>query len=150
MRDLNHALSELGEYVAYAEKENESVSTVNIGWHIEHSLLVIVGMIDSLGRSDPDNYRWRFNRLRTVLFTSKRFPRGKGKAPDAVKPRQTEMTDYNTLFEKARQALERLRSAQPRQYFRHALFGDLDRKNSTTILEIHTRHHLMIIKDILK
>ena len=150
MRDLNQPLSDLRSFVAQAEKENSEVSSVNVGWHIEHSLLVIVRMIDALGRSDPKEYRWNFNLLRTILFMRNRFPRGKGKAPEEVKPKQFEPVDYDTLFRKAENAMERLRAAQPDQYFKHAMFGNLNRENTSTLLDIHTRHHLMIIKDIVR
>ena len=150
MRDLNQLLSQLRGFVTKAEKGNIEVSSVNIGWHVEHSLLVMVRMIDSLCRSDPKGYRWNFNLLRTIVFTRKRFPRGKGKAPEEVRPKQLEPIDYEVLFQKAETAIERLNAADPNQHFEHAMFGKLNRKNTSTLLYIHTRHHLMIIEDIVR
>ena len=150
MRDLHQPLSELRSFVAQAEKENEKVSAMNFGWHIEHSLLVIVRMIDTLCRSDPKDYKWSFNLPRTIVFMRERFPRGKGKAPEEVKPKQLEPVDFDAHFQKAENAMERLRAAQPDLYYKHAMFGKLNSKNTSKLLDIHTRHHLRIIKDILR
>ncbi|MFN5814184.1 MAG: hypothetical protein ACK46B_08700, partial [Bacteroidota bacterium] len=82
MRNLETPLSELYAYVADAENINETVSSVNIGWHIEHTLLVIIKIIESVIKSDPGKYKWKFNISRTIVFMLNKIPRGKGIAPD--------------------------------------------------------------------
>jgi len=149
MRDLLTVLSDLKQYVQLAEKQHHGVSVVNIGWHIEHSLLVVTKIIGSLCDSNPSNYRPRFNLVRTLIFFRDRFPRGRGKAPDEVKPKGGHPIDFDRLFSKAEIAVGRLATAHPNQYFEHPLFGSLNRKNTYILLDIHTRHHLNIIRDIL-
>jgi hypothetical protein len=150
MRNLEAPLSELYSYIEHAEKINQNVSSVNVGWHIEHSLLVIIKIIQSVSKSDPNNYKWKFSLPRAVVFTMNKFPRGKGKAPDIVKPKQLEKTDYDALFAEAKQALARLKNVDKDQFFLHHVFGNLNKKNTFIMLDIHTKHHLKIIREICK
>jgi hypothetical protein len=149
MRNLEAPLSELYSYIEHSEKINQNVSSVNVGWHIEHSLLVIIKIIQSVSKSDPNNYKWKFSLPRAVLFTLNKFPRGKGKAPDVVKPKQLEKTDYDALFAEAKQALTRLKTVDKNQFFLHPVFGNLNRKNTFIMLDIHTKHHIQIIQEII-
>ena len=48
MRNLEPSLEKLYSYIPQADKLNSGVSSVNIGWHIEHSLLVISRIIDTV------------------------------------------------------------------------------------------------------
>ncbi len=149
MRNLEVPLSELYSYIEDAEKINQNVSSVNIGWHIEHSLLVIIKIIQSVSKSDPNNYKWKFSLPRAFVFTINKFPRGKAKAPDIVKPKQQEKTDYDALFAEAKQALVILKNVDKNQFFLHHVFGNLNKKNTFIMLDIHTKHHIQIIREII-
>jgi hypothetical protein len=116
MRNIEKRLEKLYSFVEDAHKVNTSVSSVNVGWHIEHSLLVIIKMISALTASDPVQYKWKFNLARAIVFTINKFPRGKGKAPDAVNPKQTEKTDFDALFTKTREKIEELKKADPNNH----------------------------------
>jgi hypothetical protein len=149
MKNIEQQLVALHTYVNDVHKINTSVSIVDVGWHIEHSLLVIINMITALTASDPSQYKWKFNLSRAIVITINRFPRGKGKAPDAVNPKQIEKTDFEILFAKARQKIEELKKANPNNFYEHAVFGALNKKNTLIVLNIHTHHHIQIIKDII-
>lgn len=149
IRNLEPRIIALRNSIPESEKYNPDISTVNVGWHIAHSLLVIIKIVETVVHSDPAKYSWKFNLPRILAFTLFRFPRGKGKAPDSVKPNLSEITDFNALFKEAEQAIEKLKTAHPNQYFIHPVFGALNQKNTFTMLNIHTRHHLAIIRDIV-
>jgi hypothetical protein len=149
MRNLEGPLSDLYTYIAQEEKINQSISSVNVGWHIEHSLLVIIKIIETVSKSDPNNYKWKFSLPRAFVFTINKFPRGKAKAPDIVKPKQLEKTDYDALFVQAKQALSILNNVDKNQFFLHPVFGNLNKKNTFIMLDIHTKHHLKIIREII-
>jgi len=149
MRNIEQRLEKLYTYIEDAHKLNTSVSSANVGWHIEHSLLVINKMITALIHSDPTRYKWKFNLSRAIVFTINKFPRGKGKAPDAVTPKQVEKTDFDALFTKTREKIEELKKADPNNFYEHNIFGVLNKKNTFIVLDIHTNHHIQIIKDIL-
>lgn len=149
MRNLEIPLAELYTYISQAEKLNNKISSVNVGWHIEHTLLVIQKISESVIKSDEDMYKWKFNMPRLLVFQLNKFPRGKAKAPNIVIPIQTGKTDFDLLFSKTRSIIEELKNTLPNQYFIHPIFGMLNKKHTFIMLDIHTKHHILIIKDIL-
>jgi hypothetical protein len=149
MRNIEQPLQKLYAFIKDADRVNTSVSSANVGWHIEHSLLVIIKMISALTASDPAQYKWRFNLARAIVFTINKFPRGKGKSPEAVNPKQIEKPDFDALFSKTRQKIEELKKADPNNFYEHAIFGVLNKNNTFTMLDIHTHHHIRIIEDII-
>jgi hypothetical protein len=149
MRNLEKRLQKLYIFIKDADRVNSSVSSANVGWHIEHSLLVIIKMISALTASDPVQYKWKFNLARAIVFTINKFPRGKGKAPDAVNPKQIEKTDFDALFTKTREKIEELKKADTTKFYEHNIFGVLNKKNTFIVLDIHTNHHIQIIEDII-
>jgi hypothetical protein len=46
------------------------------------------------------------------------------------------------LFLNAEKAIERIRAAEPDQYFKHSISAKLNRKNTSKLFDIHTRHLL--------
>lgn len=149
MINLEKTLSELYTFSKFAGLSNPKISTADVGWHIEHSLLVIVKCIRSLSSSNPEHYRNNFNLIRTILLFLNRIPRGRAKAPDVVNPKVNDPSDLNLLYEKAKTAIVELGRMEDRHFFKHPVFGQLNRKNTIKFLEIHSRHHLSIIKDIV-
>jgi hypothetical protein len=149
MRNIEQQLGKLYTYIEDAHKKNSSVSSANVGWHIQHSLLVINKMVTALIHSDPTQYKWKFNLSRAIVFTINRFPRGKGKAPDTVNPQQTEKIDFDDLFTKTKEKIEEFKKANPNNFYEHNIFGVLNKKNTLTVMDIHTNHHINIIKDII-
>jgi hypothetical protein len=57
--------------------------------------------------------------------------------------------DTEELFTAAEKAVRALEGAHPKQHFVHHSFGMLDLKNTLVMMNIHTRHHLKIIKEIV-
>jgi len=149
MRNLEPSLDKLYSFISHADKHNAAVSSVNIGWHIEHSLLVISRIIETVVNSNPEKYEWKFDFKRSCVFLLGKFPRGKANAPEIVIPKQNEQPDYDVLFASTREAIKNLASAKPNQYFTHPIFGKLNKRHTFVMLDIHTKHHLKIIEDII-
>jgi hypothetical protein len=149
MRSFEKSLDEIYSYTAHVDQLNTTVSTVNVGWHIEHSSLVIIKIVESVVKSDPKKYKWKFNIKRSFVFFLKKFPRGKAKAPDIVMPKQLEKTDFPALLIKTKEAIKKLDEAGHNQFFLHPFFGNLNKKDTFIMLDIHTKHHLQIVKDII-
>lgn len=150
MDQLRKYILELQSYCNQAERMNGNVSEVNVSWHIQHCLLVIHKSIQALLLSKPEDYKSEFNFPRIILFYLKWFPRGKGKAPDRVKPQTTDNIDFQPLFDKAEIHIQKLEQALSKQYMPHPIFGKLDKQQTMTMLTLHTLHHIRIIKDIVK
>lgn len=150
MQKLVQYINELKTYLPSANVLNEKVSSSNVGWHIDHSLLVISQIISAMEVSDPNNYRFQFNLKRFLAFSMNRFPRGIAKAPKQVKPTEA-FNEANTItsFENIKHRLLVLENLAPNQFFTHPFFGKLNKKATIKMLTIHTAHHILIIKDII-
>ncbi len=143
--------NELSSKINHYQKINPAVSKASVGWHIEHTYIVILKITEQLRQSNPDNYKWQFNLKRTVVFSLKKIPRGKAKAPKSVEPgTATCIETLNALQKNAVQQISNLNSLDKKNYFLHPIFGNLKLSHAVKMLTLHTRHHLNIITDILK
>lgn len=151
MKKLEDLLNKFEAKVSDAQTVNEKVSKSSVSWHIEHSLLVLKGVISFLETSTPSSYKWNFNLLKNVIFSMKKIPRGKGKAPKIVSPsKQLDEASLLKLLSIAREKVMSLDTLPSNKYFQHPVFGQMKLKETIKFLEIHTMHHLKIIEDILK
>jgi hypothetical protein len=120
-------------------------------WHIEHTLLVINGITNTLEKSDPSKYNWSFRPIKYLVFTLNKIPRGKGKSPKVVSPTETITKDsLQNHFDRTRLKVEALNRIPKSHFFPHPYFGNLRLKQAKKFIEIHTNHHLLIINDIVK
>jgi hypothetical protein len=150
MKHLNLLIQDLENNIKNFDQQNTIISKVNVGWHIEHSLLVIDGILKALQKSNPNNFKAKFSFLRSVVLLLKKIPRGKGQSPEVVVPKGAitlESLQQHILTTKANFASNS--SLANNHYFTHPIFGDLNVKKTYRFLEIHTNHHLKIINDIL-
>ena len=152
MEKIQALLNQLESHIKDFEKTNPVVSNSSVGWHIEHSFLVVYAIANSLKKSNPNNYKWRFNFKRFwVLTLLKKIPRGKGKAPKSVQPvDEITLSHLKSKLEIVQNSVIELSSLEAKNYFTHPYFGNLNLKSAIDFLELHTKHHLMIIEDILK
>ncbi|WP_293873547.1 DUF1569 domain-containing protein [Flavobacterium sp.] len=151
MKKLNSLIDQLESHIADFEKTNSAVSTSTIGWQIDHSFLVINKVVSDIKNSNPENYKWKFNWKRSLIQIINKIPRGKAKAPQVVQP--TESSSIEKLTEKfdlAKKSIAELELLPATSYFKHPYFGDLNLKSAIWFLKLHTKHHLKIIKDIVK
>jgi hypothetical protein len=151
MKNLDAILPELANYIADYNQFNHAISEASVGWHIEHSLLVIKQVTATVAQSEPKLYKSKFNIKRFFVFLTKIIPRGKAQAPKVVIP--VEEITFDSLQESLKnthQAITYLKDCEENQYFMHPFFGQLNKKQTIKFLAIHTEHHLKIIRDILK
>lgn len=149
MSKLSVLLSQLESHIVDYEKTNVAISRSSIGWHIDHSLMVINGIIDQLKKSNPEQYKWQFNWIRIFIQIINKIPRGKGKAPKAVQPSESSSIEIlNSKLQIANDSIIELENLEPNNYFKHPYFGNLNLKTTIWFLELHTKHHLEIIEDI--
>ena len=151
MTKIPQLIAALESHIAQQATVNTAVSASSVGWHIEHSLLVLNGVVQTLAASNPADYKWSFSLPRLYVLTFGKMPRGKGKAPNVTIPRES--SDAAALHSRAAKVSEKialLSNLQPKHNFQHPYFGMLDAAQTLHFLEIHTQHHLDIIRDILK
>lgn len=152
MQELNKLIDQLQSDIASFDKVNLAVSSGSVGWHIAHSLKTIDQIVTACKNSNLTEYQWHFN-FKRFLFLSiaKKFPRGKAKAPKIVRPEGDISFEILTLsLENVRENLMNWDSLDKNVHFPHPYFGVLNKKETENFLLLHTKHHLMIIKDILK
>lgn len=150
MKQLQAILDQLESHIPDFEKTNTAVSQSTIGWQIDHSLLVINGVVDQLKNSNPNDFNWKFNKTRLLIQIINTIPRGKVKVPKSVKPVDVaSIEELTNKLELARKNIADMALLPEKSYFTHPFFGDLKLKSAIWFLKLHTNHHLKIIKDIL-
>lgn len=151
MQKLASLISILESHIPHSGKINTTVSSSPVGWHLEHSALIINQIIEGLKKSNPAKYKWKFSLPRIYVYTLGKIPRGRGKAPKSLQPTGniTAGTLRNNLL-LARLKLDELKNLHPHNYIVHPYFGKLNVKSTIKFLHIHTKHHLEIIEDIVK
>lgn len=152
MQELHKLLDQLQSDITSFDKVNLAVSSGSVGWHIAHSLKTIDQIVTACKNSNPTEYQWHFN-FKRFLFLSiaKKFPRGKAKAPRIVRPEGDINQETLALsISKVRENLIDWKNLDKNANFPHPFFGILNKKETENFLVLHTKHHLMIIDDILK
>jgi len=148
---LRSLIKELESYITVKNKRNDTVSTSDIAWQIDHSLKVFNLVSDTFVNSDPNLHSSKFNKWRLLCFTIGYFPRGKVKAPKFVRPPEViSIEDLELQLQLAYQNVEEIKAADENAHFKHFIFGVLNKNRTIRFLQLHTNHHLKIIRDILK
>ncbi len=148
----DYGVENLRTSVARAALRAPAVSEWSIGMHVHHCCLAMIRICQSLIASTPPppTPRSRFSFLTALVFSSGRIPRGRGRSPDVVLPRQDiSPAELLTLLDRSKRILTEAHDLDPKTWFRHFAFGVLDRNNTLRFIRIHNRHHLRIISDIV-
>ena len=151
MQKLLNLVDELALQIPNATTLNTNVSVGDIGWHVEHSCLVIIKITETVKQSDPKKFHSKFNFKKVVVFLLGKIPRGRAKAPEMVMPIENiTISHLEKSIILAKDAIQELHGCEKNNYFNHPFFGNLNTPATINFLGIHTNHHLSIIKDILK
>ncbi len=146
----DYGVENLRTSVARAALRAPAVSEWSIGMHVHHCCLAMIRICQSLAASTPPTPRSRFSLVTTLVFSSGRIPRGRGRSPDAVLPRQDiSPAELRTLLDQCERLLTEAPDLHPENWFRHFAFGVLDRDKALRLMHIHNRHHLRIVSDIV-
>jgi hypothetical protein len=148
---LEKYLHQIESYIPSHAEKNAEVSKVNVAWQLDHSLNVLIQVTEALRQSDPKEYKSTFNLAYEVLNFLHWIPRGKGKAPKTVLP-DGEITE-ESIRQKlavAKEKLSLLTDLDEKSFFPHPYFGHIKKKRAIRFLGMHTKHHLKIVKDVLR
>ncbi|AUP79846.1 DUF1569 domain-containing protein [Flavivirga eckloniae] len=147
---LNNLLSRIEDYVPYKDENNPAVSQASVGWQLDHTLKVINRVSESLEKSNPNDFKKDFNIIRSILFPFCFIPRGRAKSPKVVLPKnEISTTDLHDQLRDAKLHLNNIRFLNENAHFKHFIFGILPKVKTLRFLEMHTKHHLKIVWDIL-
>lgn len=151
MEKIVKQLAELSTYIPQSDRQNLAISNANIGWQIDHSLRVMNQVITALLSSNPAEYKPKFNWRKSFIFFTKKIPRGKVRAPKVILPTE-EITESSLIssVELAHKNIGLLENCAPNHFFVHPFFGQVNVRETFVFIEVHTEHHLKIIRDICK
>ncbi|NND72550.1 MAG: hypothetical protein HKN43_13320 [Rhodothermales bacterium] len=148
---MDDLLSEIESYFKYSDLSALDISKWSVGMQLHHALLAINGITVSLSESSPRKHRVSFSPVRNMILLFKRIPRGRGKAPDVSLPDSTiSQEELRTLLESARANIDRARNSDPLTWWRHELFGAMNRDTALRFIETHTKHHVLLARDIIR
>lgn len=146
---LQAQLREMGKFISFKDQCNSAVSQANVGWHLAHNLQVINNVTAALKTSNPKDYRYQFSFPQLIVFLTGRIPRGKAKAPRSVRPGSDVLQeDLVKYLREAERNIRQFLTLHPKSHFEHPYFKNLNRNETRKFLEIHTEHHLKIIREI--
>lgn len=161
MTELTETLAQLRRYAERAAASAPSVSAWTVGDHIEHVLIVCGGFAVALvsGRvkrtshdqtgADEKKNRLQAYSKRRVLDTG-RIPRGTVTAPPAGEPKGgLDTGTLQRLMDKTEARLARAATVPETTLAHHPLLGELTRNEVFRFLDVHARHHMAIIDEIL-
>lgn len=138
------------EQIQNAHVTRENISHWSIGMHLHHCGLAMKGIYKALIVSTPPPPRSRFSLLRTIIFFTGRIPRGRSKSPSVVLPnKDISQEQLSALFDEVEKLANTATALEPQKWFKHHVFGFLNRDQAFRFIEIHNQHHLRIIEDIL-
>lgn len=145
------AIHSIRKNIPNANKSNPSVSKVNVAWHLDHSLKVIIAITETLKNSKPANYNPKFSILKSIIMFTGFIPRGKARAPKAVNNKENiSIESIEKQLEYAEKLLAEVKKLPENSYYTHHMFGDLNLASTLKFIGIHSNHHLKIVKDIIK
>ena len=150
MKKLKILLQKLEEYIAKSEHLNAEISSSSVGWHIEHSLMTIDAITHNLKKSNPAEYKSSMVFSKILIFAMGKIPRGRAIAPEIVKPKNdiTVLT-LNDHLERTKLNISMLKDINKNCFFEHPYFKKLNVQKSIRFMEIHTNHHLNVVRDII-
>ena len=144
-------LSELESYLPQMEVTNPKISSSTVGWQIDHALRVVRGISWQLEESNPNDFKGKFNFQKSFILLTGYIPRGRARAPKDVKnDKEITAESINDFLGKTKIQISKVEGLDKKAHFPHPIFGQLDKKEAIRFIEIHTNHHLKIIRDMLK
>tara|TARA_B110000902_G_C13944191_1_gene451002 strand:- start:154 stop:615 length:462 start_codon:yes stop_codon:yes gene_type:complete len=147
---LEKEIQQMTNALKHFDKKDNAISKSGVDWHIDHNLRAIYIICKTLQGSEEKDYKPLFNFKRTLIFITKKFPRGKAKAPKAIVSKSIIIKEViENRLKTTKILLKEIETLPKNSHFNHPIFGMLNLKQTTKFLQIHTTHHLKIIEDII-
>ena len=148
---LENRLKTLESYIPHSKSVDATISKADVAWHLDHSLKVLNAVAKSMEASDPALFRNNFSLIGKICLKIGFFPRGKAKVPKYLaSPEVILDSAIVSQLAEARQHIKGINDLDDNAYFRHPLFGHINKKRVFRFMDTHTKHHLKIVRSILK
>jgi len=151
MENITNQLQKIESLLPKIDVTNNQVSKASVGWHLEHSLLILNSSLKGLTMTDPKDYKPKFSVKKFVFLNFGLIPRGKIRAPKQFIPLEVPTQEsILKLMSLTKERLEAAKNLPEKSFITHPFLGDFDKKTTLRFLWLHTNHHLKIADDILK
>ena len=151
MKNIDDQLQKMESLLPKIDVTNEKISKASIGWHLEHSLLILNSSLKGLTMTDPKDYNPKSSLKKFVFLNFGLIPRGKIRAPKQFFPLEIPTQEsILKLLNLAKERLEATKELPEKSFITHPFLGDFDKKTTLRFLWLHTNHHLKIVDDILR
>lgn len=149
----------LRRHIDDAEARDVGISAWSVGMHVEHCALAMAGMAAKLADSvDPGRepsvlpappVKWSMPRA--FVSVTGIIPRGKATAPKAAVPEPSPPEErIRAALDVAEARISAAMALPGDAWYDHHVFGPFRRDKALWFMGVHNRHHLKIIRDILK
>ena len=133
-------------------KRNDRISGWSVAEQADHTLKVLSSILDRIERGkDLDGTVPPATMLGRFVMLTGYIPRGRGKSPaqfhGTAAPAEALASAVATVKQQLA-ALDRQRLRHPGLVLLHPIFRGLNPAQSVRLAEIHTEHHLKIIREI--
>jgi DinB superfamily len=144
------ALDEIEQYFPHLDQRNPEVSGWCVREQLHHALLSADGIARLVVESTAGARRPSLSPIKWIVLTTGKIPRGRAQAPKRVWPSAgVSREELEQLLAHARESVAAAEAADPAAWYDHFVFGVMRRNEAMKLIQIHTRHHLAIVKDIL-
>ena len=135
MKKIISQLEEIENLKQFSDKSAFGISEASVGWHLEHSLLVISKILEGLRDSKPENYQPKNNFAKFFVMTTGYIPRKKGKAPEITIPKNDfSSVEISKNIELIKTNLHQFNTFRKDSFIEHPYFGYLNLKESIPII----------------
>jgi len=80
MKEIDELINQLEANIEFDNLIDLTISKVAIGWHIDHSLKVLNGVVTVLKNSNPEEYQKKFNLMKKINFLARFYSKRKSKS----------------------------------------------------------------------
>jgi hypothetical protein len=126
------------------------LSQWSVGMHVHHCCLAMISIGKGLAKSALPSPPSKPSPRKLIALKFGFIPRGRAKNPSRTDPQVLPADQLFGLIDEAERQLAASATVDPGQWISHPIFGTLRRDAALRFVEVHNRHHLKIVRDILK
>jgi len=154
LQQLDRVSAYLAEDDSLVDRRSDAVSGWSVGQQLEHVVHVIEACVERILEA-PEALSRGVSWKGRLMLTLGRFPRGVAQSPAQFRGRQVSAAALRERVARLRGRFAELTTRtdlleRPDPAIPHHIFGGLSADRGLRLTEVHTAHHLAIVRDILR
>ena len=154
LNKINQQLEKIYSIVEGGDKFEKEISNWSVYKQLEHILITKKKVTKAIIEKQQVEEKKPRTFISYIVLTIGYLPRGKAKVPKIVEPKGVSQNELRNLLNDTKANLSKLDNIDYKNIDsvveNHPYFGGLNSKEWLRFLEVHTNHHLKIIRDIEK